>query len=137
MAYKSKLSQYPGSSYEELVRQARIDYHAIHRLTPRRKPYIKSKYFGKEKVFVNLFWEHLNQKSRNDRRRRLKLFACAIDLIRNSREKPEIIHEAGRPKEIFYRFQGASNDNKLYVVQIKENKKTKRKYFMSVFPTEK
>lgn len=82
--YKSRNKQLAGTSYNELIRIARYEYHLIQKRTPRRVPYIRSQYFTKDKVFINNFWEHLSQKSPKDRVRRLKLYNAAIELLRHS-----------------------------------------------------
>lgn len=137
MIYQSHRSPYSGSAYEALVAQARYDYHVIQKLTPRREAYVRAKYFKKEKVFIDPFWQHLQQKPSRDRRRRLKLFACAIDLIRNSVESPTSIKRRKFKPEILYRFTGQTLNGTRYYVQVKENAKSGRKEFVSVFPKQK
>ncbi len=45
---------------------------------------MRSAYFNKEKIFLDLFWTHLFMKqNQRDRLRRIKFFAVAIDLIMN------------------------------------------------------
>ena len=135
--YQSKKAMISGSSLAEVIKRARYEYHVIQKKTPRRIPYIRSKYFVKDKIFINTFWEHLNHKGPQDKLRRLKLFACAIDLIRNSSNASEIAHNPNNSHEVLHRFFGISKDSMLFVVQIKEQKKTGRKDFVSVFPVRK
>lgn len=132
--YKSKHGVLPGSSYDELVKLARREYHLIQKKTPRRQPYIRSKYFTKDKIFVSQFWDHLSQKIPVDRVRRLKLYSCAIDLLRHSVYSPEISQNPNKPNEALYRLAGVTKDGVPFYVQIKENKRTNRKDFISVFP---
>jgi len=132
--YKSKYGKLPGSSYSEVMRAARREYRAIQKHTPRRQPYIRSKYFTKDKIFVNEFWNHLNQKVPADRLRRLKLLACAIDLARNNTFDSAVMQNPSKSQESLHRFAGQTKDGEIFYVQIKENKKTNRKDFMSVFP---
>ena len=133
--YSSPLRRLPGSSPDELMKLARQEYHSIQKRTPRRQTYIRSKYFGKRsKIFLSQFWEHLNQKNRRDRVRRLRLYICAIDLIRNSMITPYTTQNPNNPDEVLHRFSGKTANGEFYYVQIKENKKNDRKDFMSVFP---
>jgi hypothetical protein len=130
--YKSKYSQLSGTSYDEIVKKAHKEHNEIRRRT-KRQPYIRSKYFKKDKIFINLFWEHLNQKNRNDRQRRLKLYPCAIDLIRNTTFDPIPKPNPNKPGEVLHRFAGESKDGELFFVQIKETLRSGRKDFISVF----
>jgi hypothetical protein len=132
--YESKYNLLPGSAYAEVIKAARREYHHIQKRTPRRQPYVRSKYFTKEKIFISEFWQHLDQKIWPDRVRRMKLFICAIDLIRNTTYDPEIKQSTTKPSELLYRFSGKTNDGQLFYVQIRENKRTQRKDFTSVFP---
>lgn len=113
---------------------ARREYHAIQKLTPRRVPYVRSSYFTKDKVFLNTFWEHLRQKHPADQTRRLKLYAAGLDLIRYTREAPDTIFSKDDLDNMLHRFHGVTRDGYLFSVQIKQNKRTGRKDFMSVFP---
>jgi hypothetical protein len=130
--YKSKYSQLSGTSYDEIVKKAHKEHNEIRRRT-KRQPYIRSKYFKKDKIFINLFWEHLNQKNRHDRQRRLKLYPCAIDLIRNTTFDPIPKPNPNKPGEVLHRFAGESKDGELFFVQIKETLRSGRKDFISVF----
>ena len=133
-AYKSKYNELPGSDKDEVMKLARREYHAIQRLSPRRIPYVKSKYFTKDKIFINNFWEHLNQKSPKERVRRLKLYHCAIDLLRNSTLTPETIFTHTNMDINLHRFYGQSKSGNYFCVQVQENKRNNRKEFISVFP---
>jgi hypothetical protein len=120
---------------DEVVRTARLLYRkAVGK--SRRMPYVNSKcrLFNTPKVFLDLYWSHLNQKPSRERFRRIKLYQCALDVLRNSRLEPDIIRS---DKEVFYRFFGTTRSGKKFCVQVKEELKTGRKYFMSAFPWEK
>lgn len=78
--FKAKVGKIGGTSYRELIKKARAIYHQIQKKS-RRSTYVRSAYLKKDKIFIDLFWEHLNQKPKRDRIRRLKFFNCAIDLI--------------------------------------------------------
>jgi hypothetical protein len=133
-AFNCQSKSLPGSQYAELAKQARKLFHEIEKMT-KRQPYIRSPYFDKEKIFLNSFWQHLEKKGLRDKARRLKLYNCAIELIGNSRLGPS--NEPYKSDtEILYRFLGLSADNRKFVVQIREDRKSGQKYFSSVFPYE-
>jgi len=98
----------------------------------KRRPYIRSAYFKKEKIFFDYFREHLFQKLPKERMRRLKYFAAACELIRSSKVGPVEKTESFEKRETLYRFTGLTAEKELFYVQIKEDKR-KRKYFMSCF----
>jgi hypothetical protein len=131
-AYKSKTSLLPGSSYDEVLKLARKEYKKIENIT-KRQPYVRSTYFNKDKVFVSIFWTHLMQKHRKERMKRLKLYSAAIDLMRNSRCEPETIFSEDNLSILLHRFYGITKDGTEYCVQVKQNKRSGRKDFMSVF----
>jgi hypothetical protein len=135
--FKSKYGTLPGSDLEEVTKLARHEYHLIQKKTPRRVPYVRSKYFTKDKIFINNFWDHLNQKSPKERIRRLKLYPCAIDLLRHSVSTPATVYTNVEPNVALHRFYGQAKDDQLFCVQIKENKRNNRKDFISVFPIRK
>lgn len=136
-AFRSKYNPLPGSSHAEVFRAAREEYRKIQSLTPRRQAYIRSKYFRNDKVFINQLWTHTTKKHYGDQMRRVKLFNCAIDLLRNSTVAPETIFSKGDLNTMLHRFYGDTKDGKLFCVQVRENKRTGRKYLMSVFPDQK
>ncbi len=113
---------------------ARREYHGIQKRTPRRVPYVRSKYFTKDKIFINNFWDHLSQKSSKDKVRRLKLYPCAIDVLRNCRAIPDSMQNPNNRAEMLHRLSAMTHDGVMFNVQIKEDKKTGRKDFISVFP---
>ena len=55
--YNAKYTQLSGSSYNEALQRASQEYNDIVHST-KRQPYIKSKYFSGEKVFLAVFWTH-------------------------------------------------------------------------------
>jgi hypothetical protein len=79
--FQSKEVVLVGSSYEEVLGVARKEHDKIEKLT-KRQPYIRSTYFNKEKVFVSTFWNHIMQKDRKVRFKRLKLYKAAIAELR-------------------------------------------------------
>ncbi|MDR0980106.1 MAG: hypothetical protein LBM12_03090 [Candidatus Nomurabacteria bacterium] len=132
--YQSKCSLLPGTSYDEVLLLARAAYKQFSTKT-RRTPYLNAKYKGYKtpKIFLDLFWTHIFQKKPRERFERLKLYSCALDTLRNTQTPPEA--QKSFDKDIrLYRIYGVSRNGKKFCVQIKEELKTGRKYFMSVFP---
>jgi hypothetical protein len=80
-AYRSKYSPIAGSSHAEVIQAARYEYHKIQKLSPRRQAYVKSRYFNKDKVFINQFWEHLKQKHPGDQLRRRSFSYALLTLL--------------------------------------------------------
>lgn len=130
--YQSTADILTGENYIDLERKARKIHNEIAHRT-KRSPYVRSTYFKKQKIFIKPFWEHLNQKSQNDRRRRLKYYAAAIDLLRHSPYEPLTKLNPNGDGQIVHRFAGQTKDGNLFFVQIKEDRRTDAKYFMSVF----
>lgn len=128
--YQSKIGKIPGRKYIDVERPARKIHNDITRQT-KRSPCVKSNCFGKSKVFIDLFWAHLNQKPRADRKRRLKYYA-AIDLLKNSAIEPIMKQNPNSKNETVYRSYGITKDSELFCVQVKQDQKG-NKYFMSVF----
>lgn len=134
--YKTKVQKLPGTHWRQVLKSAFGHYREIKSKTKRR-PYVRSAYFHKEKVFLELFWRHLHEKANiRDKTRRLKYFPCAIELIKNTRLKPTSKENPNRRNEIVHRFAGMTPDNERFFVQIKEDKDG-QKWFMSVFPWDK
>ena len=131
--FQTKFFPLPGTSYKEVYKTAVEIYSGIEKRT-KRKPYLRSAYFHKQKIFFDYFWTHLLQKPFSERVRRLKFFSAAVELIRESRNHPLTVQNPSKETEILHRFAGNSKDKKLFYVQIKENKRTGRKQLMSVFP---
>lgn len=134
--HQAKAKKLSGTSYSELIKQARRIFHDIEKQS-KRKPYIRSTYFNKEKIFFDYFWDHLNQKRLPERVRRLRFFGCAIELTQNSRHKPKVILDPENKNVRFHRFVGITKEDELFYVQIKENLKTEQKHLMSVFPADR
>ena len=127
--YQVKAHKITGSQYPNIEKSARKIYNNIARRS-KRNPYVRSRYFDGEKVFLKLFWEHLHQKNQNERRRRLRFYPCAIELLKMSTCEPEILYN---PNETLFRFTGIAPNNEIFYVQIRKDRKS-NKYFMSVFP---
>ena len=123
----------PGSNYAEVRRKALIYYSSIEKQTKRR-PYIRSVYFKKQKIFFDYFWIHLAQKSANkEKMRRLKLLAAGVELIKYSPHIFSVEENRNKRSEMLYRFLGKTCTGQLFFAQVKENTKTGHKYLMSIF----
>ena len=134
--YQAKSSKLPGTSYKEVYKHARAVFEPIKRRTKRR-PYIKSAYFSKQKIFFDFFWVHLWKSGGNKERvRRLKYFKASIEVLRYSRNHPATKENPNKKSELLHRFAGLTKEKEIFYVQVKENKRTGRKYFMSCFPPE-
>ncbi len=133
-AYKTKASSIVGTGFKEVHKKALELYKQI-KSQSKRRTYIKSAYFCKEKVFIDLFWQHLFEKKNwKDRIRRVRYFPSAIELIKKSRFEPTSKENPNRRSEILHRFAGTTKDNEVFFVQIKENKNTGQKFLISIFP---
>ncbi len=132
--YQSKAGKISGTDFHEVRKKAFSLYEQIRRRTKRRA-YVRSTYFKKDKIFLAIFWEHLWHKEKwQDRMRRLKYFAAALELIQRSKFDPSSKENPNKPNEILHRFAGSTAEKELFYVQIKEDKQTGQKYFISVFP---
>ncbi len=69
--------------------------------------------------------------------RRMKFFACGIELIKKSKQEPISKENPNKHGEILHRFAGSTKDKELFFVQIKEEKSTGKKFLISIFPIEK
>ncbi len=131
--YRTKVLKIAGTKYSEVYKAAFNIFKQI-KSKSKRAPYIRSKYFRGEKIFLELFWVHLRQKHRGERLRRLKYYSCGLDLLKNSRYIPLIKINPENSSEKLYRFKGITKNGYIFFVQVKEDKNSKQKYFMSVFP---
>jgi len=131
--YKTHKKKLTGTHSERMMKNVTKEYKKISNKSKRR-PYIRSAYFDKQKIFLGIFWQHLYQKNLRDKARRLALFPCAIELIEKSKYAPTTKENPNKKGELLHRFAGSTPDNEIFFVQIKEDKKTKQKYFISAFP---
>lgn len=131
--YKTKKAKIAGTSFKEVEKGARLTFHRV-KSHSKRIPYLRSKYFNKEKIFLNIFWIHLHEKAEKDRTRRLKFYNCAIDTMQNSTCDPETRENFNKKNELLHRFHGQTSHGEKFVVQIKENKRTRRKDLISIYP---
>ncbi len=135
--YEVKTKKAPGTNYSE-VYESVFGLYAIIRKKTKRRPYIRSAYFNKDKIFLGIFWSHLHEKlNHRDKTRRLKFFPCALELIQQSRLDPESKESVDKKSEILHRFAGKTKEGEIFFVQIKEEKRNGQKSLISVFPLEK
>lgn len=134
--FKTKSRKLPGTHWHQ-VNETALNKYKIIRSKTKRRPYVRSAYFKKEKIFLQLFWNHLHEKNNiRDKTRRLKYFPCAIELIQNSKIKPTTQISKEEPDIHLHRFSGMTPDGDNFFVQIKEEKKKEQKWLISVFPYE-
>ncbi|MCL2280636.1 hypothetical protein FWC31_01990 [Candidatus Saccharibacteria bacterium] len=74
------------------------------------------------------------EKRINPRTKRLKYYACCLDLLGNSTCEPTIKPDPGDANRRFYRFYGRSADGYEFIVQVVEEIKTGNKFLISCFP---
>lgn len=134
--YETKAKKLAGTDYKEIHRKALSAYNILRSKTKRR-PYVRSAYFNKEKIFLGIFWSHLHEKNYRDQKRRMRLFNCAVELIQKSRLSPVSKENIDKPREILHRFSGVTPDDEIFFVQIKEDRRKNQKWLMSIFPFEK
>ena len=134
--YLTKAQKITGRSYSDVVKKARRSYNALAKRT-NRTPYVRSLYFGKEKVFLNLFWKHVMEKREGERKKRLRFYNCAIELLETTRLVPVTKRNPNGRNELVHRFIGKTTEGEVFYVQVKEEIGTGHKYLMSVFPEQK
>lgn len=122
-----------GTRLTDILPQARNVFRVLEKRT-KRKPYVRSEYFNKNKIFFDYFWSDLKKKIPSERARRLKLLSCALEVLRYSRQEPLTIDDATEPHILRHRFAGKTPEGDLFYVQVKQNKRTGAKQFLSVFP---
>jgi hypothetical protein len=131
--YKTKSHLVDGDQYKEVEKNARLIYKQI-AAKSKRNPYIGAPYFNKEKVFIEIFWTHLFQKSKTDRKRRLRYFSCAIELMHKSTIAPDTCLNPNGNGNTLNRFYGTARTGHNFIVQISKDRRTGDKYLMSILP---
>jgi len=135
--YQAKTKKLNGTNFHEVRGKAFGIYLEIKKRT-RRKTYIRSAYFKKDKIFLDIFWGHLFEKKNfGDLMRRMKFYPCTLELIRNSKLEPISKENPNKSTEILHRFAGETPEKELFFVQIKEDKKSGNKWLISAFPIDK
>lgn len=131
--YRVKTKPLSGHNYPDIIPQARRIFRALQKQTHRR-PYVRSAYFDKQKIFFDYFWQHMEEKVIADRVRRLRYFPCALELLRNTRHDPITFIDPTQPNMLVHRFLGIAGNGSRFWVLVKENRKTNRKQLLSLFP---
>jgi hypothetical protein len=134
--YLVKATPIAGSNYKDLLKTVRTEYKTIAKQT-KRLPYVRSAYFKRDKVFLGLYWAHLSETPMYAQKHRLRLFNCAIELLRHTTFSPETKPNPNGRNEMVHRFGGRTSDGRRFYVHIKQEIRSGRKYFMSVFPEQK
>ncbi len=133
--YQTKSDKLPGTSYAEVYKKAFTIYTKIKKQSKRRV-YIRSAYFRKDKIFLSIFWQHLKEKiNHRDKARRLKYYQCALELIRETRKNPSTRQDTENQATLLHRFHGTTSKGERFFVQIKENKRNREKHLISIFPS--
>lgn len=55
--YRTKARQLPGTHWHQIMEKTFGQYKEITKKSKRR-PYVRSAYFAKQKIFLGLFWQH-------------------------------------------------------------------------------
>ena len=131
--YKTRAKKIKGSKYRDVAHSVRLSYKEIANRT-KRDAYVRSAYFKKDKIFLKLFWTHLHEHPMYGQKRRLQFFDCAIDLLRHSTNPPETLPNPNGRNELVHRFAGITETGERFYVQVKQELRSGKKYFMSVFP---
>ena len=131
--YQTRKNKLTGTNYKEINKQASLFYNEIKKGS-KRKHYIRSKFFNKQKIFFDFFWQHIHDKRPKERVRRLKFLPCAIDLLKHSYHVPITKENPNKKNEILHRFKGVTKNGERFCVQVKEIKKNNKKYLISCFP---
>lgn len=134
-AYQTKCKKLAGTDFKEVNKKAFGLYKKIKKQSKRR-PYIRSAYFRKTKIFLGAFWQHTYDKKHYiEQFMRLKFFPCGLELIKFTKHEPESKENPNKRSEILHRFKGITSENEFFFVQIKENKSTGEKFLISIFPS--
>ncbi len=113
--------------------KARLYFQALQKRNARRQPYVRSKFFYGDKVFINIYWNHLVQKRKSEQLKRSRLLPAALDLLRNATISPTILQNYSDKQHKYFRFKGRTKDGTIFYVQVRQNLRTDRKDFMSAF----
>ena len=127
-----KAEKLTGSTDDKLVIKRAQKYFRVITGKTKRQPYIRSAYFGKQKIFFTYFWRHLFQKPPRVRKIRAMYLPCAIELIQNCKNAPTTKPNPAKKIELLHRFCGVTKYKEIFYVQIKENVNTKRCEFISI-----
>lgn len=127
--YHTKCEALSGTSWKETHAAAK-DAHKSYIGSARRRAYIRSPLFQRDKVFIDTYWRTLGTRNFRDRQRRLSFLPCGLELIKHAHfSKQEVVESKRR----YYHFDGVTPAGKSFSVHIKEDG-AGRRYLMSVFP---
>lgn len=132
--YHCKTKPLVGHRFVEIMPRARGVFRALQKQTKRR-PYVRSTYFHRDKIFFDFFWQHLQQKSVVDRARRLKYLPCALEVLRKSRHDPVTFVDIRRPGIIKHEFVGVAPDGMRFSVVVQQDRGTDKKQLLSLYPS--
>ncbi len=77
--YQTKAEKIPGTNFKEIHKACKNFYGEIEKRSKRR-PYVRSKYFEKSKIFLGLFWHHVfEKKNYGDQIKNLKYSIAFMD----------------------------------------------------------
>lgn len=133
VAYRCKTAPLRGHRFVDVMPKARQEFRTLQKRTKRR-PYVRSTYFKKDKIFFDYFWQHMQQKLPSDRARRLRYFSCALELLRKSHNDPITFMDPTQPGMFIHRFLGVAPDGQRFWVIVKESRRTNKKQLLSLFP---
>lgn len=131
--YQCKAKCLTGHRYTDIMPLARVLFRELKRKTKRR-PYVRSAYFEKDKIFFDFFWHHLNTMLPSERAKRLRFFPCALELLQKSRNNPITFIDVQRPDVIKHMFQGKTADGYCFAVVIQQERKTGKKQLLTLYP---
>lgn len=134
-AYQCKTKSLSGHRFVDIIPQARKLLRALQKQTKRRS-YVRSTYFHKDKIFFDFFWQHMQGKSVVDRARRLKYLSCALELLQKSRIDPITFMDENHPGVIKHEFRGNAPDGTIFSVIVQEDRKTNRKQLLTLYPAQ-
>lgn len=132
-AYHCKERPLSSHRYADLLAEARMIFRSLEKRTKRR-PYVRSTFFHKDKIFFDYFWKHLQQKIPAERARRLRFLPCALELLRHSVQHPLTIKPESDSHVLLHRFAGQTRSGEYFYVQIKHDLRSGKKQLLSIFP---
>jgi len=133
--FHSKYDTLP-SNYRPILMKIALRIYRNLEAKTRRTVYVRSSsksYFQGQKIFLNLYFPHLKQKSPRIQVERLKFFEAGLDLVKNTPYEPTIKSNPNKPSEQVMRFWGETRGGKKFCVQVRVNKRGNH-YLMSTFP---
>lgn len=126
--YQCKTPALKSSKHGKLIIKARDFVQKWTAQSAGSRPYVRVKFLerGKQRVFVDLFENHLKGKSKREKTRRYPLLPCVRELLRNSTDCPIVTKDGNLMLE------GATADGETFKVIIKDSEKGL--YLWSFYP---